>query len=245
MKMSLFAFFFVVSSVLGTAQDWEKILVDSDLGFIPEISSFNIRIENHVSGEMKQFYELQCYMNGKGKYLAFYTGPNIMLGQGTLRNNNVIYYYVKKVDRLSNLPAETNFQQSTLSQEDVMNTMLSNNYRVVRGEMAVFNGNSCYKLELESNKRGAAYSAITAYINAETLLPVKREYYSRSGLLCREMLIQEIQVSPNGEVENVKFVFSDVLAANKNSLVTFSNITRNNSFPSSWFTINYLKLNVR
>jgi outer membrane lipoprotein-sorting protein len=232
--------------VFSQNTNWDKILLDSDLRFIPEVSEFTITIENYVSGTKAQWYELKCYMNGGGKYLAIYTNPNLLLGQGTLRNGNTIYYYVKKVDRMTQIAAERNFEQSTLSQEDILNTMLSTNYAIADGQaVKLESGVQCYRLNLVSNNKNAAYAKINAYIDADTLLPIKREYYSRAGLLCREMVIKEIQTTPSGQVSLINFDFIDRLTAGKTSSVTFSGIAKRESFPSSWFTVNYLRSNVR
>ena len=59
------------------------------------------------------------------------------------------------------------------------------------------------------------------------------------------MLIKEIQTTPNGQVSSINFDFIDRLTAGKTSTVTFSGIVKRESFPSSWFTVNYLRSNVR
>jgi len=242
----LLSFLLITQFIFSQSTDWNKILLESDLRFMPEIAEFTITIENYVSGVRGQWYELKCYMNGGGRYLAIYTNPNLLLGQGTLRNGNTIYYYVKKVDRMTQIAAERNFEQSTLSQEDVLNTMLSTNYAIADGQaVRLENGVSCYRLELASKNKNAAYAKINAYIDANTLVPVKREYYSRAGLLCREMVMNEIQLTPNGQASLIKFDFKDTLTAGKTSTVTFSGIVKKDSFPSSWFTVNYLRSNVK
>jgi outer membrane lipoprotein-sorting protein len=184
----LLFFLLTVPFIYSQTANWNKILLDSALSFIPEVSEFTITIENYVSGPKAQWYELKCYMNGGGKYLAIYTNPNLLLGQGTLRNGNMIYYYVKKADRMTQIAAERNFEQSTLSQEDILNTMLSTNYAIADGQSVKLDsgkfpegGTQCYRLNLVSNNKNAAYAKITAYIDADTLLPIKREYYSRAG----------------------------------------------------------------
>jgi len=247
-KIAFFLIFLLIIApfVFSQTTNWDKILLDSDLRFMPEVSEFTITIENYVSGAKAQWYELKCYMNGGGKYLAIYTNPNLLLGQGTLRNGNTIYYYVKKVDRMTQIAAERNFEQSTLSQEDILNTMLSTNYAITDGQaVKLDSGQQCYRLNLVSNNKNAAYAKITAYIDAYTLLPVKREYYSRVGLLCREMVIKEIKTMSNGQISLVNFDFIDRLTAGKTSTVTFSGIVKKESFPSSWFTVNYLRSNVK
>jgi outer membrane lipoprotein-sorting protein len=241
----LMASFFTAQLLFAQNVNWNDILVRSDLRFIPETAEFTITIENYVSGVRAQWYELKCYMNGSGRYLAIYTNPNLMLGQGTLRNGNTIYYYVRRVDRLTQIAAERNFEQSTLSQEDVMNTMLSTNYAISEGQTVNLDGRQCYRLSLVSSNRNAAYARINAYIDVETLLPVKREYYSRAGLLCREMVVKDIQLTPGGQASLIKFDFIDKLTAGRTSTVTFNAIEKRDSFPSSWFTVNYLRSNVR
>ena len=247
LKAALFLLFVIsVPLVFSQNVNWDNLLLESDLRFIPEVSEFTITIENYVSGNRAQWYELKCYMSGSGRYLAIYTNPNLMLGQGTLRNGNTIYYYVKRVDRMTQVAAERNFEQSTLSQEDVLNTMLSTNYAISDGQTVVLdNGRQCYRLNLVSSNRNAAYARIIAYIDADTLLPVKREYYSRAGLLCREMVIKEIQTAPNGQASLVNFDFIDTLNSGRTSTVTFNGIVKRDTFPSSWFTVNYLRSNVR
>lgn len=220
------------------------LLEKSDAAYIPSQSKFHILIENYESNVKKQWYDMDCYVNGNARYLVFFNDPAIMKGQGQLRFDDVIYQYVRKTDKVSQVSARVNFFQSVLSQEDVMSAMLSNFYSIEKTEEVIDNGRALYRMTLVSSAKRSSYAKIVADIDAQTLLPVHRSFYSYSEQLVKEMIIDEIK-KENGKMQYVRFRVIDMLRPQIYSTVTMDSFDESVKLSESNFSISYLKAHVK
>lgn len=228
----------------GELDDPQSVLLKSDEAYIPDKVKFDLLIETYEGEQKKQWYSLECYVNGAGKYLAIFNDPGIMRGQSQLRLGNTIFNYVKKVDKISQVSARVNFFQSILTQEDIMSTMLSNFYNVESIKSINRDGNEYYSMTLKAKNRKVAYEKIIAIIDSKTYLPVSREYFSRSGQKIKEMTIKNIHVE-NGQVNYVDFKVVDSLRPQNYSTVEISNFDTSVKMSSHWFSKQYMKAAAR
>lgn len=231
-------------SIACFSQIPEGLLEKSDAAYIPSQAKFHILIENYESNVKKQWYDMDCFVNGNAKYLVFFNDPAIMKGQGQLRSGDIIYQYVRKTDRITQVSARVNFFQSVLSQEDVMSAMLSNFYTVEKTEEVKENNKKLFRMTLAANTKNSTYAKIIADIDAETLLPVHRLFYSYSGQLIKEMIIDEIK-KENGKMHFVQFRVIDMLRQGIYSIVTMDNFDENTKLSEQNFSIAYLKSHVK
>lgn len=243
-KVILFFVLILFVFQYGFSEIPENLLEKSDEAYIPSVGSFHLVIENYDKDVRKQAYEMNCFLKGNGKYLIFFTAPAIMKGQGELRLGDVIYSYVRKTDKISQVSAKIAFYQSVLAQEDVMSSMLSNFYTISNIEEINDNGKKCYRMKLVAKEKKSTYATIVADIDAETLLPIKRDYYSYSNQLVKEMVFNEI-IHDEGKIKYVSFDVKDMLRTNIHSKVIIDNFNTDSELNDSDFSISYLKANVK
>lgn len=243
-KVLVFAFMSVFCSSFFFALDPIEILQKSDKAYFPSKAKFHMLIETYDKGTKKQWFDMDCTVNGNAKYLLVFKDPAIMKGQGQLRLDDVIFSYVRKTDKISQVSARVNFHQSVLSQEDIMSTMLSSFYTIESFEELTVDGKSVYRMVLLAKAKRSAYAKIIADIDSRTLLPVHRSFYAQSGQLIKEMKTDKI--SKNGDVLSyVQFRVIDVLKQDNYSIVTMDQFDVSTAIQDSWFSQSYLKTAVK
>jgi len=225
--------------------DGARLLEDSDNAYFPERAEFTMKIENYDEGEKEQWYKMECSLDGADRYLLVYTDPGIMRGQTQLRLGGTIYKYVRRIDRIKQVSARQSFQNTILSQEDVMSATLSRFYTIEGVEEETGeNGEQLYSMSLKAKSRKVAYDTIVANIDEESLLPVRRLYYARSGELVKEMITKEIR-KEGGKLEYVRFRIVDSLHPEKYAVVTMSGFDTSMDMKRSMFTKQYMRAAAR
>ncbi len=234
----------LVLCFLANAEIPDNLLEKSDLAYVPSTSKFHLLIESYEKNIKKQYYDLDAYVKGNGKYLVIYNNPAIMKGQGQLRLDKTIYMYVRKTDRLQQVSARTNFYQTVLSQEDVMSSMLSYLYNTQTVEETELDGKNVYKLTLLAKEKRCTYSKIITYIDVETLLPVKRLFYSYSDQLIKESIIEEVN-KENGKMKYVRFRVVNSSNTSNYSIVEMKDFDDEYEITDEMFSVGYLKAHVK
>ncbi len=246
-KVLITSLFFLLSYSL-TAQDLpdgKSLLEASDKAYIPQHARFTMKIENYENGSQKQWYQMDCHVDGADRYLLVFTDPGIMRGQTQLRLGGTIYYYVRRIDRIKQVSARLSFQQSILSQEDVMSATLSSFYDMEKLEETTGDeGRELYSMTLTAKDRHVAYARIIANIDKKSLLPVNRLYYARSGQLVKKMITEEIRKAGD-KLEYVRFRIVDALRPQNYAVVTMYDFDTSTNMPGSMFTRQYMRAAAR
>lgn len=230
----------VSSGLVGLDGD-TSLLRKSDEAYMPQRSKFSMKIENFEDGKAKTWYRMDCYVDGNERYLLVFGDPAVVRGQTQLRLGGTIYNYVRKVDRVSQVSARLNFQQTTLAQEDIMSAGLGVFYSMESvQEAAEADGRKVLRMILVAKERQVAYAKIEAVVDAGTFMPVRRLYYANSGKLIKEMSFEEV-VRDNGRLVRVKFRMIDSLRPQNFSVVEMDGFDTAASMPSSMFTQQYMK----
>lgn len=234
----LFGYFALFAEVPG---DPEQLLLDSDAVFIPSKAKFDMLIENYGDGEKKQYYDMECFVGDQERTLIVFKAPGIMRGQSQLRLGDTLYNYVRKIDRISRVSARVNFQQSILSQEDVMSSALSTFYNIESlAEETAEDGRELYVMTLLAKNNRVAYAKIVAHIDRNTLLPVVRYYYSQSGQKIKELHILDIQ-KEGEQLSSVQIKVIDALKPDNYAIVVMDEFDTEIQIRDFWFTQQYMR----
>jgi len=153
---------------------------------------------------------------------------------------DVIYEYIKRVDRMKQVSAKVAFYNSLLTMEDVLNSKLATYYDLKEWEKSYFEGEEYYILRLQAKTKMVAYYRINIFIRPDNFLPVKREYFSYSGQKIKEMIFEEIHLNQAGKTELIKFTMYDSLREGHYTKVTISEIEYK-PIPDLYFQRSYLK----
>ena len=240
-------FLLILSSLLysqtnSTRGNFDKtILKKSDDAYFPNIAKFSATMKLFENGKYDKYYELTVYIKGNQKYLAIFDNPPITRRRATLRVGDKILFYLGKINRTTEMSAKAAFSGSTLSEEDVLSAALGNYYDLEKVEKTKLNGQKVLKLFLKSRSKETSYYRIESYINAKTLLPIKREYFSFSNQKIKEMEFIEIKKKGN-KTEYIHFIMYDSLRKGTYTDVIMQNFTIFHNLDNRMFTKRYMEI---
>ena len=224
---------------LWAEPDYGQLFMESD-GLFPKKAKMATTLINLSNGKESDRVTFTSYLNGKDKYLLVMEKPRILKGQVQLRVADIIYSYSSKTNKVTKVSASAAFMNTTVSQEDIMNSTLSRIYQVGNGAQIELDGITCYRIELVPKEKDAAYKKIVAIINKDTNQLVKREYYSYTGDLVKELLVDDVQKSTSG-ISRIQFTIIDVLHTGVSTQLIFENIDSKAPISDQMFDIKHLK----
>lgn len=205
---SVFAAFLPVAAAETGKGD--ELLIRADQAFFPEEARyFKARLEDYEKNEYRRYYLVEIFLRDD-KYLLVGLEPGVMRGTVQLRMGDLIYIYLRRIDRMEQVSAKTAFQRSVLSQEDIMSTSLAKLYDLTGYEKTTMDGREIYLLDMKAGAEDVAYYRIVSYIDANSYEPVKREYFTAAGDKIREMQVEEIR-KEDGRHKLLRFTFYDTL----------------------------------
>jgi|SRR5690554_295290 len=239
-SLLLFLLLLICCGSVGGEVDGDTLLKKSDDTFFMNEAKFSFRMEDYEQGAYKKYYLFDGYVKGVDRYLLVGMEPAVLRGMSHLRVEDVIYEYIKRVDRMKQVSAKVAFHNSLLTLEDVLNTKLATYYDLEEWEKANFEGEEYYILRLQAKTQMVAYYRINILIRPDNLLPVKREYFSYSGQKIKEMVFEEIQLNQAGKTELIKFTMYDSLREGYYTKVTISEI-KYKPIPELYFQRSYLR----
>lgn len=237
--MVCFALSILFFSFVEATDRAQEILEKADSFFADEMK-FTFRIEDYEDGENVRYYLFDGYTKGVEKYLIVAYEPAVMKGVVHMRIGDTIYNYLRKIDRLQQRSARDSFENSILTQEDVLNAQLENFYYVEGYEKIEEKGQKLYVLDLRAKSQEVAYNRIKSYIDTETYFPVRQEYFSFAGDLIKELVVEEFEVE-EGKLALYEFTMYDTLREGYYSRVTMKDFDYQKDIPDTYFTRSFMR----
>lgn len=235
-----FIFFLNVSPAFSlTDEEATKLVRDIDETIYP--------LECKITGEMKNY-------EGKGRQtenrmevlrkddmlLAIFLSPPIQKEQKFLRNGDNMWMYLPRSKRVMRISAKERSMGGEANNSDVMRVDLIKDYTIKYLGDETLNSVECYKLELSGKERKVAYNKIIYWISKDQKLPVKRELYSISGKLMKNMYFEDVK-EINGVERPTKWIIENAIDKTYRSEFNFLKIDEEASFRNNMFTPTYLK----
>jgi hypothetical protein len=223
------------------SNDGMDMLKKSDDVIFPDKARFSFRMEDYENQQPRRYYFYYGYLKGNDRYLLVGLEPALVKGTASMRTDDAIFNYLKKIDVLQQVSAKVAFGNSTLTQEDVMGGKLENYYNVESLEATQENGKNLAVLTLTAKSNTVAYQKIVNFLDPATYFPVKRFYYAFSGQQIREMVFEDVQLK-DGKLNLMKFTMYDSLRKGWFTKTTMSDFDYSKAVPDTIFTRMYLKL---
>lgn len=134
------------------------------------------------------------YQKGSDKRLVVFTEPADVKGVGFLSiTDNQMYLYLpafRKIRRIASHIKNENFMGTDFSYEDMSETKFSDEYSA-RLEKEETNQ---YLLELTPlPEADVSYAKLNMWVDKNTFIPVKTEYFSKQGKLIKRFVAEEIK----------------------------------------------------
>ena len=127
--------------------------------------------------------------------------------------------------------AGTDFSYEDLSGDN----SIANNYTTVLQGTEIVQERECYVIELTAKKKTLAYQKQTLYIDTENFTAVKTIVFSASGKALREIISSNVQ-NVSGKYIAYTTTVTDLLKKNSKTGMTITDVSLNESIPSSYFT---------
>lgn len=179
-------------------QTADELLEIAERVIFPQIYRAKMRIETVKPGERGSVLEmLSEYKEGSGSFIEM-TAPARSRGLRFLEKEESLYMFNPRSNsrRPLRLSGEQSFQGTVFSNNDVSDPQYTDDYRArITGEERLdhpdFGLVDCYLLEAEAKRPEAPYGRIKMWIEKEELKPLRFDYFAKSGLLFKRMILKD------------------------------------------------------
>jgi len=188
------------ASALGAADlpDGQQLLAAVDAIRFPENFFMQVTLTTVSPGEADKVMSLSNTHKKKfGSFLEI-ESPARSKGTKMLTQEGTLWMYNPKAGSTKplRLAPRDSFQGSTFSNSDVSKTAFTEEYAgTLEGEDTVetaeFGTVRAWRLRADATTPEAAYGHIILWVRQGDLLPLKFDYYAKSGLLFRQMVLSE------------------------------------------------------
>jgi outer membrane lipoprotein-sorting protein len=174
------------------------------------------------------------------RLLAIFLSPPIQKEQKFLRNGDNMWMYLPRSKRVMRISAKERSMGGEANNSDVMRVDLVKDYEIKYLGDETLDSTLCHKLELSGKERKVAYKKIIYWISKDEALPVKRELYSISGKLMKNMYFEDVK-KINGVDRPTKWIIENAIDPTYRTEFLFREIDEEVRFRNNVFTPAYLK----
>jgi len=176
--------------------DGQKLLAQIDAIRFPVSFFMRATLTTVSPGESDKVMVLDnTHKEGFGSFLEI-QAPARSKGTKMLTKEGTLWMYNPKAgsSRPLRLAPRDSFQGSSFSNSDVSKTSFTEDYKgITEGEDTVdtkeFGTVKAWRLRAEATSPEASYGKIIMWVRQGDLLPLKFDYYAKSGLLFRQMVL--------------------------------------------------------
>jgi len=180
--------------------DGKKLLAEVDTIRFPASFIMDVTLTTTSPGEADKVMGMNStHKTGFGTFIEIQT-PARSKGTRMLTQEGSLWMYNPKAGSTKplRLAPRDSFQGSSFSNSDVSKTSFTEDYDgVTEGEDTIdtveFGTVKAWKLKATANNPEAAYGYIEMWVRQSDLLPLKFDYYAKSGLLFRQMVLSEFK----------------------------------------------------
>ncbi|OGF54583.1 MAG: hypothetical protein A2Z21_06835 [Candidatus Fraserbacteria bacterium RBG_16_55_9] len=200
--------------------------------FISEVSLENIKVDGAT-----QAYSMKVYRKGEKSLIEFLT-PEDQKGQKVLRVGDDIKIFFPSSCEFLAVGTQFGLVGSIFSYGDVARLDLAADYSASLLGVEDLGGKSAYKLELQAKDASIAYDRVLYWIEVETFLPMRAEYYTASGELLKWVTYVEFKELA-GAVRPSKAIMESALEEGARTILTTLTMEAQEDLPDEVFTEEY------
>lgn len=182
--------------------------------------------------------EVKTWSEGDNKAFSEYLAPAREKGTKMLKLEDQLWIYSPSTDRIIQISGHMLRQSvmgSDLSYEDMMEdeTLLERYLAEVTGE-EVIRGRTCWILELTAIVAEVDYHKQVLSIDQEHFIPLKADYYSKSGKLLKRISFDNVE-QIQGRWYPKSMLYKDMLKEGKGTLMNIVSMELDVNIPSTIF----------
>ncbi len=184
------------------------------------------------------------YAVGSEKSFTEYLAPEREKGTKMLKLDDRLWIYSPDTDRtiqLSGHMLRQSVMGSDLSYEDMMeDRTLLEIYNVEKTGIEDMDGRSTHVLDLIAKVEDVSYVRIKMWVDSERFVPLKEEYYAKSGQLLKTIILSDVQ-KVQGRWYPRKMLYKDMLKKGKGTEFEIVEVKFNTDIPDYIFSKAALK----
>lgn len=228
MKLLRWGWFIVILGALvldGLAQETpsaQEILQKAIDVLYPPIFQAQVRMESVRPDEQPLITELKLWRKGSDKVLLEVLSEGVQKGQKILRNGDALIIFFPNVCKTLPLDTKQPLFGSAFNVGDLARVDLVADYEPTLLGTETVDGTQtpAYKLDLKAKVSDATYDRIVLWVHVDDFLPLKAEFYTKSGKLLNEMRYEDPKELA-GRVRPSKLVMTSTVEVGAQTTMTF------------------------
>lgn len=216
------------------------------------------KVENNMSSDNRVFeatmivhglrntrtMTLKTYSVGTKESFTEYLSPPRDRGTKMLKIENQLWIYSPSTDRIIQISGSLLRQSvmgSDLSYEDMMDDRkLTDVYDAVKEGNELIDGRNAVVLKLTATVTDIAYYTQRLWVDTERFIPLKEEFYARSGQLLKRTTLSDVK-QIQGRWFPTRIIYKDMLKQGDGTEFIFNSVKFNQKIPEYIFTKAALK----
>jgi len=183
--------------------------------------------------------EMKTWTEGIEKSFTEYLSPARDKGTKMLKLGDQLWMFAPSADRIIQISGHMLRQSvmgSDLSYEDMMDDRkLTDVYNAVVVGPDQIGDRPCWVLELRAKAADAAYFMRKMWVDQERNIPLKEEWYAKSGKLLKQISLSEVK-KIDGRWFPTKMVYKDMLKTGAGTEFVINDIRFDTPIPESMFS---------
>ena len=237
---------FAVPLAAADLPDGAKLLAQVDAIRFPENFTMTVTMTTVSPGETDKLMTLQSTRKkGFGSFIQI-LAPARSKGTKMLTQEGTLWMYNPKSGSTKplRLAPRDSFQGSSFSNSDVSKTSFSEEYAgTTEGEetleTAEFGTVKVWRLRADATNNEASYGKIVMWVRQGDLLPLKFDYYAKSGLLFRQMVISDYKTLA-GRIRATKMEMTSLDKKGTKSILHIDQMDVKDNIPDSLYNLTNL-----
>ncbi len=242
-----------ITGSYASAQDANELMKQSHLVYFyagdDGLSDVNMTIVSKKGKErIREFtmIRLDIEEGGNQKYYTYFKKPSdvsriTFLVHKTSEGNDQRWIYIPSIDLIKPISADdknSSFVGSDFSYEDISGRHWTEDNHTLKGEETL-DGKTVYVIESVPKEKYKGFSRKLSYIDKETMLPLKEEYFNKKDKLVKKFTADKIEVVDGITTIIVRTMHN--IKKGGHTTVSFDKISYNVGVKDDIFTERYLK----
>lgn len=201
-------------------------------------------INVEANGKIKEFV-MYSAKKGDDKIFSAFIAPASEKGRTTLRVGDNMWMYIPAVKKPIRIASLQSVIGGLFNNSDIMKVDFALEYdAVITEENLKIEDKEYYTIELIAKTEKVAYHKIKMWVEKESLLPIKYEAYTYSGLLVKIIELSDVKDFGNDVVRPAKIMTTSPLQKGAKSEMLYLKVNPKD-FPDEMFILaNMSKVNI-
>lgn len=236
----LFLFIFSgLEEVEGIPQA-EELLIRTNEIIYPQNSIDTLEMRSIKPNKKENIYKMKRYRKSHEKILIKFYYPPSEAKRKFLRDGPNLWMYLPNIGRPLKISPKQTYMGGDFSNADILRVNLIDDYSPTLIGIEKIDGKEYYLLDLKAKDKSIAYSRVKYWIEKETYLPLKQEFYTSSLKLIKILSFSSPKLL-GGKQRPTRLEMKNLLMKGYSTIVEIKDIEERVNLPLYLFSKEYLK----